>query len=182
MAHGVEVAKPLRKREPGSKERIVGAQNLDHAARPADALPDMGGEPLGGETGGLRNVDVGGVPAVHLHAQRGVRVFGDGLHGDAADLVERRAPQDRAGAAEEGGVPEVVAVLHHAVEQLALIGNDAELPQIALKGIGRIEVMRRLQHGQLADRAGTSPRSSAESCAWARGRSRRWPRAARSWS
>ncbi len=54
-----------------------------------------------------------------------------------------------AGAAEEGGIPEVVAILNHAVEQLAFIGNDVELLQVALKRIGRIEVVRRLQHGQL---------------------------------
>jgi len=31
MAHGVEVAEALRKGEPGSKKRIVGAQDLNHA-------------------------------------------------------------------------------------------------------------------------------------------------------
>ena len=108
----------------------------------------MRGEALGGEAGGLGNVDVGRVPSVHLHAQSGVRVFGDGLDGDAADLVERFAAQDGAGAAEEGGVPEVVAVLHDSVEKLALVGNDAELLEIALEGIGRIKVVRGLQHGQ----------------------------------
>ena len=60
------------------------------------------------------------------------------------------AAQHRAGAAEERRVPEVVAVLHNAVEQLALVGNHAELLQVALERIGRIEMVRRLQHGQLA--------------------------------
>ena len=96
------------------------------------------------------NVDVGGVPAVHLHAQRGVGVFGYGFDGDAADLVERGAPEHSAGAAEEGRVPEVVAILHDAVEELAFVGDRAELVEIALEGIGRVEVMRRLQHAQLA--------------------------------
>ena len=166
---------------PRSEERIVGPQNLDHAACPANALADMRGEALGGEAGGLRNVDVGGVPAAHLHAQRGVRIFGDGFLGDAADVVERGAAQDRAGAAEERGVPEVVAVLNDAVEELAFVGNDVELAEIALKGIGRIEVMRAFAARPVCDRAGTSRRSSAESCAWGRGRSRRRPRAARTW-
>ena len=148
MAHGVEVAEPLGEFEAGRKERIFGAHDLDHAARPADALADVRGEALSGEAGSLRNVDVGRVPAGHLHAQRGVRVFGDGFVGDAADFVESGAAQDRAGAAEEGGVPEIVAVLDHAVEQLALIGNDVKLPEIALEWIGRIEMMRRLHHGQ----------------------------------
>jgi hypothetical protein len=57
--------------------------------------------------------------------------------------------QHRAGAAEEGRVPEVVAILHNPVEELALIGNHAELVEIPLEWIGRVEVMRRLQHSQL---------------------------------
>ena len=77
-------------------------------------------------------------------------VFGDGLDRDAADLVERCAAKNGAGAAEEGRVPEVVAVLDDAVEELALVGDRAELVEIALEWIGRVEVMRRLQHGQLA--------------------------------
>ena len=101
VAHGVEVAKPLGKLEARRKERIVGAQNLDHAARPANALAHVRRKPLGGQPGRLGNVDVGRAPAVHLHAQRGVRVLGDGLDGDAADFVQRRAAQHGAGAAEE---------------------------------------------------------------------------------
>ena len=84
--------------------------------------------------------------------KRGVRVLGHGLDGDAADFVKRLAPQHRARAAEEGRIPEIVAVLHNAVKQLALVGNDPELPQVPLEGIGRIEVVRRLQHGQFRSR------------------------------
>jgi hypothetical protein len=115
---------------------------------PANALADVRGERLGGQPGGLRNIDIGRVPAQLLHAQGGMRVFGDGLGGDAAGFVERRAADDRAGAAEEGGVPEVVAVLDDAVEQLALVGDGLVERQIALEGVGRIEVVRGLQHGQ----------------------------------
>ena len=86
---------------------------------------------------------------MNLQAQAGVGVFGDGFGGDAADLVEGLAAQDRAGAAEEGGVPEVVAVLDDAVEELALVGDDAELAEVSLEGIGRIEVVRRLQHAEV---------------------------------
>jgi hypothetical protein len=136
VRHGVEVAQPLCGLEAAGKERVVGAQDLDHAAGPADALLDVTAEALGGEAGGRRDVDIGGVPAVHLHAQRGVGVFGDGFNGDAADLIEGGAAEDGAGAAEEGGVPEVVAILDGAVEELTLVGDHAELLEIALKGIG----------------------------------------------
>ena len=81
----------------------------------------MAAETLGGEARSLRNVDVGGVPAVHLHAERGVSVFGDRFFGDAADLIERGTPEDGAGTAEEGRVPEIVTVLDDAVEEFSLV-------------------------------------------------------------
>ncbi len=149
VRHGVEVAEALRGLEAFGEERVVGAHDLDHAAGPADALLDVPGEAFGGEAGGLRDVDVGGVPAVHLHAERGVGVLGDGFDGDAADLIERGAAEDGAGAAEEGGVPEVVAVLDDAVEELALVGDGAELVEVSLEGVGRVEVMRGLEHAEL---------------------------------
>ena len=109
----------------------------------------MTAETFGSETCCLRNVDVGGVPAVLLHSQRRVGVLGDGFDSDAADLIEGATTEDGAGAAEEGGVPEVVAVLNDSVEELAFVGDGSELVEIALEGIGRIEVMRGLQHPQL---------------------------------
>ena len=65
-----------------------------------------------------------------------MRVFGDGFYRDATDFIERSSPEDGAGAAEEGGVPEVVAVLHDAVKEFTLVGNDAELFQVSLEGVG----------------------------------------------
>src|SRR6202044_3026258 len=82
--------------------------------------------------------------------QGGVCVFGDGFYGDAADFVEGFAAKNGAGAAEEGGIPEIVAVLDDAVEELILVGNDVELAEIALEWIRRIKMVRRLQHGQVA--------------------------------
>ncbi len=149
MAHGVEVAKALWKLEAGSKERVLQAQNLDHSTRPADALADVSREAFGSQPRSLGNVDVSRVPAGHLHAQRGVRVFGHGLLGDAADLVERGTAQNSAGAAEESCVPEVIAVLDHSVEELAFVGDQVELLEIAFEGVGRIKVVRRLHHRQL---------------------------------
>src|SRR5580704_7836394 len=87
VGHRVEVAETLRQRESAYEERVIDAQDLDHTTCPTDALLDVSAEAFGGETCGLRDVDVGSIPAVDLHAERGVRVFGDGFHGDAADLV-----------------------------------------------------------------------------------------------
>ena len=86
---------------------------------------------------------------MNLQAQAGVRIFGDGFGRDAADLVERFAAEHRAGSAEEGRVPEVVAVLDDAVEELAFVGDDAELAEVPFEGVGRIEMVRRLQHAEV---------------------------------
>jgi len=59
-----------------------------------------------------------------------VGVFGEGFGCEAADLIQRTATQDRAGAAEGGGVPEVVALLQDAVEELAFGGDAAELAEV----------------------------------------------------
>jgi hypothetical protein len=70
-----------------------------------------------------------------------VRVLGDGLYRDATDLEQRRALDYRAGAAEEGGVPEVIAVLDQAVEKAAFIRHAPEGVEIAFERIGREEVV-----------------------------------------
>ena len=69
VRHRVEVAEALRRPETARKQRVVGAHDLDHAASPADALLDVAAQALCCQTGRLRDVDVGGVPAVHLHTQ-----------------------------------------------------------------------------------------------------------------
>src|ERR1700722_14661603 len=71
MPDSVEVAEALRECEARSEERIFRAQDLNHAARPANALAYVRGKALGGEASSLRDVDVGRVPAGHLHAQGG---------------------------------------------------------------------------------------------------------------
>ena len=149
VRHRVEIAKPLRKPQPRRKQRIIRAQNLDHPSCPPNPLPHMRRQPLSRQSRRLRNVDVRRRPAIHLHPQRRVRVLRHRLHRDAARIVQRRTPQHRARPAEKRRVPEVVPVLHHTVEQLALIRNNVKLPQVPLKRIGRIKMMRRLQHPQL---------------------------------
>ena len=60
VQHGVEVAEPLPQVEPLAKQGVVQAQDLHHAARPADALPYVGGETLGGQPRRQGNADIGG--------------------------------------------------------------------------------------------------------------------------
>jgi hypothetical protein len=136
VRHRIEVAKPLRRRKPARKQRILDPQNLHHAPSPADALLHMAAQTLRRKPRRLRNIDVRRIPAVHLHPQRRMRVLGHGLGRDPTHLVQRRSPEHRAGAAEKRRIPEVVAILHHAVEQLAFVRNHAELVQIPLKRIG----------------------------------------------
>src|SRR6185437_889869 len=148
MSGGIEVAKPLGKLQSGAEQGILDAQDLGHAAGPANALADVRGQALGGQARCLGNVNVCGVPAPALHAQSGMRIFSHRLHCDSADLIERRAAQHRARSAEETCIPQIVSILHQAVKKFALVGNSAELTEVSLKRIGRIEVMRRLHQSQ----------------------------------
>jgi len=124
-------------------------RSLDHAARPADALTQMQREPLGREAGGKRDFEVGAVPAAAVQLQRGVRVLGHRLGGDAADLLQGGAAQHGAGAAEEGGVPVVVAVLDQAVEHVALRRHAGAGGEVPLERVGRVEMVRRLHQGDV---------------------------------
>src|SRR5580698_753439 len=92
MHHGIEIAEALVPLQPSGKEWIVRTEHLDHPTRPADSLAHVAGKAFGRETGGLRNVDVSSVPPSYLHAQGGVRVFGDRFGCDSADLLQRGTP------------------------------------------------------------------------------------------
>src|ERR1035437_2117686 len=135
MRHGVEVTEPLCKGHFPGEQWIVRPQDLYHATRPADALSYVRRKRLGSETGRLWNVDIRGVVPLLLHAQRRVRVFCYRLGGDASTLIERRAAKQGAGAAKEGGIPKVIAVLHDAVEQLPFIRNGLVLQQVAFEWV-----------------------------------------------
>ena len=142
--HRVQVAKPLRQPQTRAEHRVVGAEDLQHAARPAHALADMQRQPLGRQARGERHLQIAGAPALALQPQRGVRVLGHGFDGEAADALDRRAADHRAGAAEERRVPEIVAVLHQRVEHVAFAGHSGSGGEVSLERIGRIEMMRRL--------------------------------------
>ncbi len=148
MQHRVGIAEALEQAQALAQQRVVDAEDLHHAARPADALVDVCAEAVGGQAGCLRNAQVGRVPALAVQAQRGVRILGDGLGGKPADGIDGLAPQYRAGAAEKRRVPQIVAVLHQAVEQLAFVGVAAEHLQVAFERIGREEVVRGLHQRQ----------------------------------
>ncbi len=98
---------------------------------------------------GLRNIDVRRAPSGLLQPNRGMRVLGHGLGREPANLIQRPAPQHRAGPAERRRIPQIVAVLHDAIKQLVFAGNMPELVQISLKRIRRVEVLRRLQQRQI---------------------------------
>ncbi len=96
----------------------------------------------------LGNRQVRRVVASPIQLQRGVRIFGHGFSGHTTDVQQRRATQYRTGAAEEGRVPQVVAVLQQTVKQLALVGHAAEGIEVLFERVGREEKVRRLQHRQ----------------------------------
>ena len=149
MQHGIEVAQPLAKLQARPQHGVVDAGDLRHAPRPADALADVAGKTFGGQARRLRQLHVSRVvpPAVEL--ERRVRVFRDRFHGNASHLQKGGALDDRTGATEKGRIPQVIAVLHDAVEQLSLVGHDVEGVQVLFKGVRRKEDVRHLHHRQL---------------------------------
>ena len=149
MRHRIEIAEPLHRAQALRKQRVLCSHDLNHAACPADPLLYVAAEPLRGKTGRLRDINVGGVPPTDLHPQTGMGVFGHRLHGDAADLIQCGPPEDRTRPAEESRIPEVVSILHDAVEQLPLIRNGPELAEVSLKRVWGVEVVRRLQHAKV---------------------------------
>ncbi len=148
MQHGIQVTQPLGQGQAAPEQRVVQAHDLRHAPRPTRPLADVQRQPLGGQAGGQRQPQERRAPPFALHLQRRMGVLGHGFHGEAVHLVQGGPADHRAGAAEEGGVPEIVALLHRAVEQLALPGQTVTHRQIALVGVLGIEVVRGLQHGQ----------------------------------
>ncbi|MNF92820.1 hypothetical protein D3C84_754760 [compost metagenome] len=96
VQHGVGVAQALEQAQALAQQRVVHAEDLHHAAGPANTLTHMGRQAVGGQAGRQRDAHVRRVPAGAVQAQGGVGVFSDGLGGETADVVQRRAAQYRA--------------------------------------------------------------------------------------
>ena len=147
VQHGIAVANALPQRQPFAQQGVVGAENLCHAPRPANALADVGREAFRGQTRRLGFVDIGRGVAPAVQLEGGVRIFGHGFNGNAAHFHQWLAANYGARAAEKRGVPKIVAVLNQAVKQGPFIGHAPKGAQVALKRVGREEMVRRLQHG-----------------------------------
>ena len=86
VQHRVHVAKPLAYTQALAQQRVINPEDLAHPARPADALADMTRQTFGREPGRLRDRKVGGVVSKAAEFERGVRIFGHRLDGDATNL------------------------------------------------------------------------------------------------
>src|SRR3982751_3746200 len=110
MNNAVEIAKTLWQIETAREKRAFCPKDLHHAARPANALPHMSRQTAGGQTGCLRNSKVRRIPTKALQPQSCVRVLCHRFNCNTANLFECFAPDNRAGAAEESGIPKIVSV------------------------------------------------------------------------
>ena len=63
-----------------------------------------------------------------------MRIFGDGLDRDPANLPQRRPAQHGARAAEEAGIPKIIPILHKAVELVTM--EDSERRSVILVNPG----------------------------------------------
>ncbi|MCY1381849.1 hypothetical protein D9M69_698070 [compost metagenome] len=82
------------------------------------------------------NGEIGRIEATAIELECRVRILRHGFGGDAADFQQVSPPDDRARAAEKCCVPQVVAVLHQAVEQLTFIGYRAKGIEVFFERIG----------------------------------------------
>ena len=86
---------------------------------------------------------VAAAPAIAQQPDRGVEVLGDRLGGDAADLEQRVAVDQRRRAAPVGGAVAVLAGADDAVEERLLVAAD----RVVLGRVVVEEVVRGLDHG-----------------------------------
>ena len=106
-------------------------------------------EGLGGQTGSERYVQEDGVPALGVHLQRSVRIFGHGFLTEPSHIIEGLSTDQRTRATEEGGIPEVISQLNPVVEEVLLRRHRSLHVEISKKWIRVVEVMRRLDQSQL---------------------------------
>ena len=126
MHHGVDVAKPLTAasgRGPNSGLSVRKICSMPRAQRMRWPICSASRSVASPAASG--SLQIGGAPAVALQPQRGMRILGHRLDREAADAVQRGAPDHRAGAAEERRVPEIVAVLHQRIEHVAFARHAA---------------------------------------------------------
>jgi hypothetical protein len=84
-----------------------------------------------------------------MDVERGFRVFGDGPARDAAHIVQRLAPDQRGGAAEERAAQPVQPAMDLGIEHLVFRGAGLGQADIALDRIAVGEEMRGLDQKQL---------------------------------
>ena len=77
-----------------------------------------------------------------------MRIFGHGFHRKTPDIIQRFTANHGAGAAEEGRIPVIVALLNRAIEQHPFIGDVAADGEVAFKRVRRIEIVRGLHQRQ----------------------------------
>ena len=102
------------------------------------------------ETVGEPFVVIDGRPSLRVDADRSQHVLRDRARREAVDVVERRAPHDRAAPDEVGGVPAVASRLDEVVEK-PLLGPDVFLFVVGavLERVDVVELLRRLGEGDL---------------------------------
>src|SRR5882757_520482 len=149
MQHRIGIAKSLEEAQSRARQGIVEPEYLCHTARPANSLLDVAREAFRGQATRQHAAQICGRVSFSMQFERSVRIFSHGFHSDAPDLFQGGAPQHRTRAAEECGIPQIIAVLDQSVEQVALIRYLSKRAEVALEWIRREEVMRSLHQGAL---------------------------------
>ena len=139
------------------EERPAAKQDLEPAARPPVLLAEVTGHVHGTQPGRQHLGHVDRRPAQPLEHQRDAQVFGDGVLGQPADLVERSPAEDDVRTAREDGVCGVLAAQDGAVEERLLFvraGSNTILEPVAVRLRGlheRHAILGETRHGALEE-------------------------------
>ena len=133
-----------RERRAQGKRAAAAARDLHEAKAPSAPLRDVFLQAFRSEPIGQRLVQIGCEKALLLEPQAQEIVLGHRIRRKAADLHQRRHPDDRRRAAAECGGPRVLGGEHDVEEEALLVGPEFGRAEIDLNGVGIDEMLRRL--------------------------------------
>ena len=139
VVHRGEVAQALRDGQTTRRERVHVSDDLQVAFGPAEPLRAVAGKIHWRQAGDEELIQIDRFPPGRLKRERRVHVLGDRAGELAPERLECLAAQHGAGAAEEGGVP-VILARHHQVEEDVLLPVQPPHPP-ADAVLERIEVV-----------------------------------------
>ncbi len=144
------MTQPLSQGQTRHRQGVVVGQDAEIALGPAQPLRMEGGDVGCGLTGDKPLADGQRFPALTVDAYAGVQVLGDGLNGEAADLLQGFTAEHGGTAGEARAVEAVPALLDQPEEHIAFFPVTFLVGVVAcLEGVEVVKGVRGLHEGQL---------------------------------